>query len=57
MDASREVFGAPGWQVDAWVITYTAIESGIMAAINRSVESITGCAAMNLETYLTTSPG
>ncbi len=26
--ASRAVYGAPDWQVDAWVSTYTAVRGG-----------------------------
>ena len=29
--ASREHYGAPPWQVDAWVSTYTAIAAGELA--------------------------
>ena len=32
--ASRAVFGAPPWQVDAWVSTYTAIAVGELAAVS-----------------------
>ncbi|MDY7543371.1 MULTISPECIES: SDR family oxidoreductase [unclassified Cryobacterium] len=53
---SRARYGAPDWQVDAWVSTYTAIASGVMAPVSDSVEQITGIAPMNLETYLTTHP-
>ncbi|MEC5150251.1 hypothetical protein [Cryobacterium sp. GrIS_2_6] len=51
---SRACYGAPDWQVDAWVSTYTAIASGIMAPVSDSVEQITGTAPMNLETYVST---
>jgi len=40
--ASRAVYGAPSWQVDAWVSTYTAIASGEQARISGDVEAVTG---------------
>jgi uncharacterized protein YbjT (DUF2867 family) len=40
--ASRAKYGAPGWQVDAWVSTYTAIAAGELAGISDDVERITG---------------
>lgn len=53
---SRTGYGAPDWQLDAWVSTYTAIASNVMAPISRNIETITGVGPMNLETYLTTHP-
>jgi hypothetical protein len=40
--ASRARYGAPDWQVDAWVSTYTAIATGELAGISDDVERITG---------------
>jgi len=54
--ASRAAYGVPDWQADAWVSTYTAIASDIMAAVSRDIETITGEAPMNLETYLRRNP-
>lgn len=53
---SRAGYGAPDWQLDAWVSTYTAIASNVMAPVSGSVQDITGTAPMNLETYLATHP-
>lgn len=50
--ASRAVYGAPDWQVDAWVSTYTAVASGAMAAVSDAVESVTGVAPQSLAAYL-----
>lgn len=49
---SRAGFGAPDWQLDAWVSTYTAIASNVMAGVSRDVETITGTPPIDLETYL-----
>ncbi|SNS68513.1 Uncharacterized conserved protein YbjT, contains NAD(P)-binding and DUF2867 domains [Geodermatophilus pulveris] len=40
--ASRAATGAPDWQVDAWVSTYTAIAAGEMAAVSTAVADVTG---------------
>jgi uncharacterized protein YbjT (DUF2867 family) len=40
--ASRAVYGAPGWQLDAWVSTYTAIASGELAEVTQDVQRLTG---------------
>lgn len=50
--ASRAVFNAPAWQLDAWVSTYTAIASGIMAATSDAIHAITGTAPRSLEEHL-----
>ena len=54
--ASRAGYGAPGWQVDAWVSTYTAIASGDMAAVSRDVEAIAGTLPRSLEAFLRDTP-
>jgi len=54
--ASRAVYGAPDWQVDAWVSTYTAVASGGMASVSDAVESVTGVAPQSLEAYLASMP-
>jgi NAD(P)H dehydrogenase (quinone) len=45
---SRASYGAPDWQVDAWVSTYTAIASGEVAGVTGDVEHLTGRAPMSL---------
>jgi uncharacterized protein YbjT (DUF2867 family) len=50
--ASRASYGAPDWQVEAWVSTYTAIASGELAAVSPDVERVTGRAATSLEELL-----
>jgi NAD(P)H dehydrogenase (quinone) len=46
--ASRASYGAPGWQVDAWVSTYTAIAAGEMAGVAEDVERLIGRPARSL---------
>jgi NAD(P)H dehydrogenase (quinone) len=40
--ASRAVYGAPAWQVEAWVSTYTAIGAGELEEVSSDIERITG---------------
>ncbi|QEP08625.1 SDR family oxidoreductase [Glutamicibacter sp. ZJUTW] len=53
--ASRAVFGAPDWQLDAWVSTYTAIASDAMSQVSNHVEIITGTPPMSLGEFLRTA--
>jgi NAD(P)H dehydrogenase (quinone) len=50
--ASRRSYGAPGWQLDAWVSTYTAIADGSLAGVTTAIEELTGRPATPLETVL-----
>ena len=40
--ASRARYGAPRWQVDAWVSTYTAIAAGELSAVSADIDTVTG---------------
>lgn len=53
---SRAAYGAPDWQVDAWVSTYTAIGSNAMAPVSGDVEALTGNAPQSLAGFLTANP-
>jgi NAD(P)H dehydrogenase (quinone) len=46
--ASRASYGAPSWQVDAWVSTYTAIAKGELDGVTPHVERLTGHPARSL---------
>lgn len=50
--ASRASYGAPAWQVDAWVSTYTAIAAGEMAGVSRDIPDIIGRPATSLAQLL-----
>ena len=50
--ASRAGYGAPDWQVEAWVSTYLAIAAGEMATVSDDVERLTGRPARTLEQVL-----
>jgi len=47
--ASRAHYGAPAWQVEAWVSTYTAIAGGHLARVSDDVPRLTGHPARTLE--------
>ncbi|MGW5241901.1 SDR family oxidoreductase [Monashia sp. NPDC004114] len=50
--ASRAAYDAPGWQVDAWVSTYTAIRAGELAEVTSDVQRLTGRRPTSLREYL-----
>ena len=50
--ASRSHYGAPDWQVDAWVSTYTAVASGEVSAVSPDVPRLTGRPATSLAELL-----
>jgi NAD(P)H dehydrogenase (quinone) len=50
--ASRASYGAPDWQVEAWVSTYTSIASGELAAVSDDVPLLTGRPATSLRELL-----
>ena len=54
--ASRARYGAPGWQVDAWVSSYTAIAAGELSAVSVDVEAVTGHPATALQDLLRRDP-
>ena len=53
--ASRASYGAPDWQVDAWVSTYTAIAAGELATVSSAVPELTGHPARTLAEVLRTA--
>jgi NAD(P)H dehydrogenase (quinone) len=55
--ASRAHHGAPRWQVEAWVSTYTAIARGEMAEVSPDVERLTGQRPVGLRELLSAQHG
>jgi NAD(P)H dehydrogenase (quinone) len=53
--ASRAHYGAPAWEVDAWVSTYTAIAAGEVAAVSDAIPLLTGHPATTLAELLAKS--
>ncbi|NUT73100.1 SDR family oxidoreductase [Pseudarthrobacter sp. C4D7] len=50
--ASRASYGAPQWQLDAWVSTYTAMAAGEMAGLSADVHGLTGQDPISLAEFL-----
>jgi NAD(P)H dehydrogenase (quinone) len=50
---SRQQYGVPDWQLDAWVSTYTAIADGGLALVTDAVEHLTGTTPLTLAALLT----
>lgn len=50
--SSRARWGAPAWQNDAWVSTYTAIAAGELATVSADVEAVTGRRPQTLAEFL-----
>jgi uncharacterized protein YbjT (DUF2867 family) len=50
--ASRAHYGAPDWEVDAWVSTYTAIAAGELGGVSDDVRAVTGRPALALPEVL-----
>jgi len=49
---SRASYGAPDWQVEAWVTTYLAIARGELARVSDDVRTLTGHPSRTLESVL-----
>jgi len=50
--ASRAGYGAPQWEVDGWVTSYSAIAAGELDVVTDHVERLTGHAPISLAEYL-----
>ena len=54
--ASRASYGAPDWEVDGWVSTYTAIANGDLERVSGDLEALTGHPPMRLADFLAANP-
>jgi uncharacterized protein YbjT (DUF2867 family) len=54
--ASRASYGAPAWEVEGWVTTYTAIARGEMDVVSATVGELTGHPPMGLVEFLQKYP-
>jgi NAD(P)H dehydrogenase (quinone) len=50
--ASRAVYGAPDWEVEAWISSYVAIAQGELEQVSDCVERLTGHAPTSLRDWL-----
>jgi NAD(P)H dehydrogenase (quinone) len=54
--ASRSSYGAPDWQVEAWISTYTAIAAGELATISDTVSRLARHEPTTLAAYVRAHP-
>jgi len=54
--ASRASYGAPDWEVDGWVSTYTAIANGDLEQVSGDLEALAGHPPMRLADFLAANP-
>jgi NAD(P)H dehydrogenase (quinone) len=54
--ASRASYGAPDWEVDGWVSTYTAIANGDLDRVGGDLEALAGHPPMRLADFLAANP-
>jgi NAD(P)H dehydrogenase (quinone) len=50
--ASRAFYGAPDWQIEAWISTYTAIASGALDTVTDAVARLAGHEPKTLAEYV-----
>jgi uncharacterized protein YbjT (DUF2867 family) len=50
--ASRASYGAPAWQLDAWVSSYTSVARGEMSEVTDDVQRLSGHPATSLAELL-----
>ena len=53
---SRVSYGAPGWEVEGWVTSYSAIAAGEMNLVSDAVARLTGHEPQNLPEFLRRYP-
>jgi NAD(P)H dehydrogenase (quinone) len=53
---SREIYGAPDWEVEGWVTSYAAIAAGDLATVSDTVPAVAGHPATSLVELLTRRP-
>jgi NAD(P)H dehydrogenase (quinone) len=54
--ASRATYGAPDWEVDGWVSTYTAIANGDLERVSGDLEALAGHPPIRLAGFLRDHP-
>lgn len=54
---SRQVYGAPAWEVEGWVSSYLAIADGSMSGVTDHVEQLTGHPPTTLQRVLASASG
>jgi NAD(P)H dehydrogenase (quinone) len=55
--ASRSIYGAPEWEVEAWISSYLAIANGELADVSDGVERLAGHPPTSLRDWLASEAG
>ncbi len=55
--ASRATYGAPGYEVEGWVTSFTAMAAGDFDVVTGTVAELTGTPPMGLPAFLAANPG
>ena len=53
--ASRQGFGAPAWEMDGWISTYTAIAAGEFDVVTDHVMRLAGHQPVSIEQFVEAS--
>ena len=54
--ASRAPSGAPDWEIEGWVTSYTSIAAGELERVSPDVERLTGRTPISLAQFLRDNP-
>ena len=54
--ASRAPSGAPAWEIEGWVTTYSSIAAGELEAVSGDIERLTGRRPITLDEFLRDNP-
>jgi NAD(P)H dehydrogenase (quinone) len=55
--ASRAPSGAPAWEIEGWVTTYSSIAAGELETVTGDIERLTGRKPITLDEFLRDNPG
>jgi NAD(P)H dehydrogenase (quinone) len=53
---SRAPSGAPAWEIEGWVTTYSSIAAGELEGVTADIERLTGRRPMTLDEFLDANP-
>jgi NAD(P)H dehydrogenase (quinone) len=53
---ARFHYGAPPWEIEGWVTSYTAIAAGELAAVSDTVQQLAGHPPITLAQYIQANP-
>jgi NAD(P)H dehydrogenase (quinone) len=54
---ARSHYGAPRWEIEGWVTSYTSIAAGELAAVSDAVQRLAGHPHITLAEHIGANPG